>query len=134
MNETITNNINEKLMNSVFLRIKKSSHTLSLLSDVSKSFLKCLLKVNEYVLSIKTKKHKCKKQIMNQLNVNWDWLWNTFVNKINLKKEINAQLWNQNTIVADKNNYWKFMITHKDQNAIMIEFEQKKIVESNSNE
>jgi len=56
------------------------------------------------------------------------------VNKTDLKKEINAKLWNQNTIVVDENNYWKFVITHKDQNVIIIEFEQKEIVELNSNE
>ena len=134
MNETITNNINEKLMNSAFLRIKKSSNTSNILFNALKSFSECLLKVNKYVLSIKTKKFKHKKQIINQLNANWNWSWNTFVNKTNLKKEINAWLWNQNTIVADKNNYWKFMIIYKDQNAITIEFEQKEIVELNSNE
>jgi len=71
---------------------------------------------------------------MNQLNANWSWLWDTFADKTDLKNEINAWLWNQNTIVADKNNYWKFVITHKDQNAIMIEFEQKEIIKSNNNE
>jgi len=134
LNETITNNINEKLMNSAFLKIKKSNNTSSVLSNTSKSSLKCLLKADKYVLSIKTKKLKHKKQIINWLNANWNWLWDTFVNKTDLKKEINAQLWNQNTIIVNENNYWKFMIIHKDQNAIMIEFEQKKIVKLNSNE
>jgi len=80
-------------MNSAFLRIKKSSNTLSILFHVSESSSECLLKVNEYVLSIKTKKFKHKKQIMNWLNVNSNWLWDTFANKTDLKKKINAQLW-----------------------------------------
>jgi len=57
-------------MNLMFLRIEKNSNTTSVLFNVSKSFLKCLLKVNKYVLSIKTKKLKHKKQTVNQLNAN----------------------------------------------------------------
>jgi len=120
-------------MNLTFLKIKKSNNTTSILFNASESFSEHLLKVNEYVLSIKTKKFKHKKQIINWFDVNWNWLWNTFTNKTNLKKEINAQLWDQNTIVVDKNNYWKFMIIYKDQNVITIEFEQKEIIKLNNN-
>jgi len=86
--------------------------------------------VNNYVLMIK--KLKCKKQTMNQLNVNWGWSWNRFANKIGLKKETNAQLWYKNIIIVDENTYRKFVITHKDQNTITVEYEQKEIVELNN--
>jgi len=88
LNETTINNINEKLIDSMLLRIKKSSNTKSKLFDSSQSSPEHLSKVNNYVLMIKKLKHK--KQIMNWLNVNWDWSWDRFADKISLKKEINA--------------------------------------------
>ncbi len=114
----------------MLLRIRKSSDTESELSDSSQSSPECLSKVNNYVLMIKKLKHK--KQIMNWLDVNWDWSWDRFVNKTDLKKGINAQLWYKNIIVVNENTYRKFVITHKDQNTITIEYEQKEIVELNN--
>ena len=78
------------------------------------------------------KKLKHKKQIMNWLDVNWDWSWDRFANKIGLKKETNAQLWYKNIIVVNKNTYRKFVITHKGQNTITVEYEQREIVELNN--
>ncbi len=130
MNETTANNINEKLIDSMLLRIRESSDTESELSDPSQSSLECLSKVNNYVLMIKKLKHK--KQTMNWLNVNWDWSWDRFADKTGLKKEINAQLWYKNIIVADENTYRKFVITHKGQNTITVEYEQEEIVKLNN--
>jgi len=114
----------------MLLRIRESSDTKSELFDPSQSSPECLSKVNNYVLMIKKLKHK--KQTMNWLDVNWGWSWDRFANKIGLKKEINAQLWYKNIIVADKNTYRKFVITHKDQNTITVEYEQGEIVELNN--
>ena len=83
--------------------------------------------MNNYVLMIKKLKHK--KQTMNQLDVNWGWSWDRFADKTGLKKGTNAQLWYKNIIVADKNTYRKFVITHKGQNTITVEYEQGEIVE-----
>ncbi len=114
----------------MLLRIRESLNTKSELSDSSQSPPEHLSKVNNYVLMIK--KLKCKKQIMNQLDVNWGWSWDRFADKIGLKKEINAQLWYKNIIVVNKNTYRKFVITHKGQNTITIEYEQGEIVELNN--
>ena len=130
MNETTTNNINEKLIDSMLLRIRKSSDTESKLSDPSQSSPECLSKADNYVLMIKKLKHK--KQTMNQLDVNWGWSWDRFANKTDLKEEINAQLWYKNIIMVNKNTYRKFVTTHKGQNTITIEYEQEEIVELNN--
>jgi len=114
----------------MLLRIRESSDTESELSDPSQSSLECLSKVNNYVLMIKKLKHK--KQTMNWLNVNWDWSWDRFADKTGLKKGTNAQLWYKNIIVADENTYRKFVITHKGQNTITVEYEQKEIVKLNN--
>jgi len=63
LNETTTNNIDEKLIDSMLLRIRKSSDTKSELSDPSQSSPERLSKANNYVLMIKKLKHK--KQTMN---------------------------------------------------------------------
>jgi len=78
------------------------------------------------------KKLKHKKQTMNWLDVNWGWSWDRFADKTGLKKEINAQLWYKNIIVVNKNTYRKFVITHKGQNTITVEYEQEEIVELNN--
>jgi len=130
LNETTANNINEKLIDPMLLRIKKSSNTESELSDSLQSSSEHLSKVNNYVLMIKKLKHK--KQIMNWLDVNWGWSWDRFASKIDLKKEINAWLWYKNIIIADKNTYRKFVIIHKGQNTITVEYEQGEIVELNN--
>ena len=114
----------------MLLRIKKSSDTESKLFDSSQSSPEHLSKADNYVLMIKKLKHK--KQTMNWLNVNWGWSWDRFADKIGLKKEINAQLWYKNIIVVNENTYRKFVITHKDQNTITVEYEQREIVELNN--
>ncbi len=114
----------------MLLRIRESSDTESELSDSSQSSPERLSKVNNYVLMIK--KLKCKKQTMNQLDVNWDWSWNRFADKIGLKKETNAWLWYKNIIIVNENTYRKFVTTHKGQNTITIEYEQEEIVELNN--
>jgi len=114
----------------MLLRIKESSDTESELSDSSQSSSERLSKVNNYVLMIKKLKHK--KQTMNWLDVNWGWSWDRFASKTDLKKGINAQLWYKNIIVVNENTYRKFVITHKGQNTITIEYEQGEIVELNN--
>ena len=114
----------------MLLRIKESSDTESELSDSSQSSSERLSKVNNYVLMIK--KLKRKKQIMNQLDVNWGWSWDRFADKIGLKEGINAWLWYKNIIIVNENTYRKFVITHKDQNTITVEYEQGEIVEPNN--
>jgi len=111
----------------MLLRIRKSSDTESELSDPSQSSPERLSKVNNYVLMMK--KLKCKKQTMNRLDVNWDWSWDRFASKIGLKEGINARLWYKNIIIVNENTYRKFVITHKGQNTITIEYEQGEIVE-----
>jgi hypothetical protein len=108
----------------MLLRIRKSSDTESELFDSSQSSPERLSKVNNYVLMIK--KLKCKKQTMNWLDVNWGWSWDRFADKIGLKKGTNAQLWYKNIIVVNENTYRKFVITHKGQNTITVEYEQER--------
>ncbi len=86
--------------------------------------------MNNYVLMIKKLKHK--KQTMNWLDVNWHWSWDRFADKISLKKETNTQLWYKNIIIVNENTYRKFVITHKGQNTITVEYEQEEIVELNN--
>jgi len=117
------------MIDSDILRTETSSESKSNLTEPSDSQTEQLLKENNYILKIKVLKDK--KQLMKQLNVNWGWTWDTFANKIGLKKGANAQLWIKTSVVNNKNNYRKFVTTYKGQSSITVQYEQREIAEDN---
>ena len=117
------------MIDSDILRTETSSESKSNLIEPSDSQTEQLLEENNYILKIKVLKDK--KQLMKQLNVNWGWTWDTFANKIGLKKEVNAQLWVKTSVMNNENNYRKFVTTYKGQSLITVQYEQKEIAEDN---
>ncbi len=117
------------MIDSDILRTRTSSKSESDLIESSDSQTEQLLEEDNYILKIKVLKDK--KQLMKQLNVNWGWTWNTFANKIGLKKGVNAQLWVKTSVMNNENNYRKFVTTYKGQSLITVQYEQREIAEDN---
>ena len=90
LNELSVYNSDDELNNTELSKQRESSADISsdLFSLLSSSSLNS--KNKNYVLIMITKKQNW--SYIKKLNVNWAWSWDIFTDKINLRKDINAQL------------------------------------------
>ena len=126
LNELSAYDSDNELNNTELSRQRESSADISssLFSLSPSSSLNS--KNKNYVLMVITKKQNW--LYTKKLNVNWAWSWDIFTDKINLREDINAQLWyDSNQIIDDDVNYYRFVNTCKGQRRISVVYEQREV-------